>query len=365
MSRSSTARSSPERRQVREDLRPDRADRPWAGQRDGDPEPGRSAGLGRRTAGAAGPVRCQPAPERRPDRHPRCRSSRACTTSCAAGRRRRRSRRRRSRGRSGGHRGLASLPLTPTLASNVAAERAATPGIPFTAEIPQGAGPGRKRRACRRAAVHDGGTGVCTRLPDPCARRERVPDLRRGVLQRTARPVLRRAGNDLDRRAAVRDPNQTLRAGKRTYDLYYDGTSLQMVAWREYGAWYWVHNTLTDTIGNGELLAIAEQTEPLTPVTGAGARGRASDVAGSSPQSGARRRADPHRRPGRHDHRRVGRFDRRSGRAARASTVDDWAGAPPAPAPPTAGRADRTREPASRLLASVEADFRRFGGGLV
>ena len=73
------------------------------------------------------------------------------------------------------------------------------------------------------------------------------------------------------------NPNQTLRAGKRTYELYYDGTSLQMVAWHEYGAWYPVHNTLTDSIGSGELLAIAEQTEPLTPVTGAGARGRASD----------------------------------------------------------------------------------------
>ena len=77
------------------------------------------------------------------------------------------------------------------------------------------------------------------------------------------------------------NPNQTIRVGNRTYDLYYDGTELAMVAWHEYAAWYWVHNTLTDTVGNGELLAIAEQTEPLTPVTGAG--GRAGDVARAHP----------------------------------------------------------------------------------
>ena len=58
------------------------------------------------------------------------------------------------------------------------------------------------------------------------------------------------------------DPTQTLNAGGRTYYLYYDGTTLDMIAWREYGAVYWVHNTLTNAVGNGELLAIAEQTAP-------------------------------------------------------------------------------------------------------
>ena len=62
-------------------------------------------------------------------------------------------------------------------------------------------------------------------------------------------------------------PNQTVRVGQRTYDLYYDGSKLQTVAWHEYGAWYWVHNTLTSAVDKGELLAIAEQTTPLTRVT--------------------------------------------------------------------------------------------------
>ena len=39
------------------------------------------------------------------------------------------------------------------------------------------------------------------------------------------------------------------------------------MAWHEYGAWYWVHNTLASAVDKGELLAIAEQTTPLTRVT--------------------------------------------------------------------------------------------------
>src|SRR5947209_2736966 len=39
-----------------------------------------------------------------------------------------------------------------------------------------------------------------------------------------------------------------------------------MVAWYENRAVYWVRNTLTDSLGNGELLAIAEQTQPFTAV---------------------------------------------------------------------------------------------------
>jgi len=65
------------------------------------------------------------------------------------------------------------------------------------------------------------------------------------------------------------DPNQTIRVGRRTYDLFYDGSHLETIAWREYGAVYWVHNTLTDAVGNGELLAIAEQTAPVGAVRSA------------------------------------------------------------------------------------------------
>jgi polyisoprenyl-teichoic acid--peptidoglycan teichoic acid transferase len=58
-------------------------------------------------------------------------------------------------------------------------------------------------------------------------------------------------------------PDQTVAVGGRTYYLFYSGQHLQVVAWYAHNAVYWVHNTLTDSIGNGEMVAIAEQTAPV------------------------------------------------------------------------------------------------------
>jgi LytR cell envelope-related transcriptional attenuator len=64
-------------------------------------------------------------------------------------------------------------------------------------------------------------------------------------------------------------PDQTVPVGGRTYDLYYEASNLKMVAWYEHGAVYWIRNSLTNAIGNGELLAIAEQTLPVGAATAA------------------------------------------------------------------------------------------------
>jgi LCP family protein required for cell wall assembly len=63
-----------------------------------------------------------------------------------------------------------------------------------------------------------------------------------------------------------RSPDQTVWLGGRSYRLYYEGQNLQMVAWNQRGAVYWVRNSLTDAIANSELLAIAQQTRPLAGV---------------------------------------------------------------------------------------------------
>jgi len=63
-------------------------------------------------------------------------------------------------------------------------------------------------------------------------------------------------------------PEQTVAVGNHTYYLFYEGQHLETVAWYEHGAVYWVRNTLTQAIGNGELLAIAEQTAPATSHVG-------------------------------------------------------------------------------------------------
>ena len=139
----------------------------------------------------------------------------------------------------------------------VSRRRAERPPAAVPARVP--AGPGRRRQRGARQPP---------RLPDP--RHEAVPlsRVRGRVLGRPARPVLRRAGNDLDGCADVRQPRPDCHVGGRTYYLYYSGEHLTTVAWFEHGAVYWIHNTLTDAVGNGELLAIAEQTQPIgTPGT--------------------------------------------------------------------------------------------------
>jgi LCP family protein required for cell wall assembly len=85
------------------------------------------------------------------------------------------------------------------------------------------------------------------------------------------------------------NPDQTVTVAGRTYSLYYAGQHLMVVAWSEHDAVYWVHNSLTDAVGNGELLAIAEQTKPIgtpgrpgSPNGRAGAAGHASGGTGAS-----------------------------------------------------------------------------------
>ncbi len=63
-------------------------------------------------------------------------------------------------------------------------------------------------------------------------------------------------------------PDQTIQVGGRTYYLFYEGQHLDVVAWYEHHAAYWVRNTLSQSVGNGELLAIAEQTSPATSHVG-------------------------------------------------------------------------------------------------
>jgi hypothetical protein len=69
----------------------------------------------------------------------------------------------------------------------------------------------------------------------------------------------------------LRNPSQTVRIGSRAYGLYYAGDNLRLVAWREGPAVYWIENTLTNSVPPAEMLAMAEQTKP---VSGQGATGR-------------------------------------------------------------------------------------------
>jgi hypothetical protein len=53
------------------------------------------------------------------------------------------------------------------------------------------------------------------------------------------------------------DPDATRKVDGRKLQLYYDGSHLRLVAWRTPKAVYWVTNTLSLTIPNSRLIAIA------------------------------------------------------------------------------------------------------------
>jgi hypothetical protein len=56
------------------------------------------------------------------------------------------------------------------------------------------------------------------------------------------------------------DPSERRRIGGRTFELFYDGGRLRLVAWRTPRAVYWVANTLLRTLTNRQMLALARST---------------------------------------------------------------------------------------------------------
>jgi polyisoprenyl-teichoic acid--peptidoglycan teichoic acid transferase len=64
-------------------------------------------------------------------------------------------------------------------------------------------------------------------------------------------------GTDWKSPPILDDPSEEVRMAGRTYQLFYDGSRLRLVAWRTPHAVYWVSNSLSETLSNKQLLAIA------------------------------------------------------------------------------------------------------------
>jgi polyisoprenyl-teichoic acid--peptidoglycan teichoic acid transferase len=56
----------------------------------------------------------------------------------------------------------------------------------------------------------------------------------------------------------LRDPASTIRRGSRQYDLYTAGGKIRQIAWRVGATRVWITNTLEDTLGNAQMIALAE-----------------------------------------------------------------------------------------------------------
>jgi polyisoprenyl-teichoic acid--peptidoglycan teichoic acid transferase len=63
----------------------------------------------------------------------------------------------------------------------------------------------------------------------------------------------------------LENPSETRQAGDREYLLFYEGDRLQVVGWKTPQAAYWVSNTLTGTLTEEQMLAVAESMKPFSP----------------------------------------------------------------------------------------------------
>jgi polyisoprenyl-teichoic acid--peptidoglycan teichoic acid transferase len=70
-------------------------------------------------------------------------------------------------------------------------------------------------------------------------------------------------GTTWDDPPILRNPSETRRMGGRELLLFYDAGRLRLVGWRDDGASYWLNNTLSQSIGEPEMLAIASSVEKV------------------------------------------------------------------------------------------------------
>jgi hypothetical protein len=61
----------------------------------------------------------------------------------------------------------------------------------------------------------------------------------------------------------LEDPTRTVQRAGRTYRLYFNGTKLHMVAWRQGSGTYWIANSPLDHLSNETMLAVADGVKPL------------------------------------------------------------------------------------------------------
>ncbi len=139
-------------------------------------------------------------------------------------------------------RAQAHLPLQPTPASALARARAEALNLPFPLEFPrvEDRGGSFTPSTLRHYLIHG---------PDNSAYQAYVGVFYAGQLGQ----YYDVQGMTWTTAPQFDSPDQTVRVAGRTYYLYYEGSNLRTVAWYEHGAVYWVRNTLTDSVGSGEL----------------------------------------------------------------------------------------------------------------
>jgi hypothetical protein len=60
----------------------------------------------------------------------------------------------------------------------------------------------------------------------------------------------------------MQGPTSKIYAGKRTYDLFQDGSVLRYVGFWQNQTWYWISNTFSGALTPAEMVGIAASLEP-------------------------------------------------------------------------------------------------------
>ena len=62
----------------------------------------------------------------------------------------------------------------------------------------------------------------------------------------------------------LKSPTDSVRMRRRTYQRYFDGKRLRLIAWKgPKGAWYWVSNTLSQQLSNAQMMDIARSLQRI------------------------------------------------------------------------------------------------------
>jgi len=70
-------------------------------------------------------------------------------------------------------------------------------------------------------------------------------------------------GMDWTNPPIVKQPSELHNYGSRVLEYFYSGRHLQLIAWRTPHALYWLSNTLTDSLSNTEMIAVARAARPV------------------------------------------------------------------------------------------------------
>ncbi len=153
------------------------------------------------------------------------------------------------------HKSSARIVLTPTTSSELEQARSQAPNLPFPLEYPRG------------RDSYGGAEPDMLRLYHIRDQHGHIHPIYTIVIDRGELGQFYDVqGTTWTNPPLLSEPGQTVHVGPRTYELFYAGEQVRVIAWHENNAVYWIENTLTNNVSPQAMLAMADQTLPVISV---------------------------------------------------------------------------------------------------